>query len=699
MGNYGQMLPILTTFNNVKTIPRAATRKVIRRATACEPVPVLLLVLVHLCGPIELCQADTVLGEKAGRTHHAPPTPPPVAERTVPLDGMEAELSAASSTLYSIGEPTDEEQLYLELLNRARLHPQAEARILRDTSDAAVQSAYRYFRVDLNLLISQFSSIPTVPPLSMNAKLMAAARLHSRDMLTNAFQGHNGSDGRNPGARINAQGYNWVTYGENVYAWAESVWYGHAGFEVDWGTGVGGMQVPPGHRLNIHQANFREVGIGVVVGQNASVGPQLVTQDFADSIDAKPFITGVAYHDFNDNSFYDPGEGIAGVRVYVTGSSAHAITAGSGGYSVPVPGDGSYQVLFTSANGATLDQLAVAVSARRNVKVDFVPKYSPSMITGPTNPVVARSTLYRFTTSELAAGYQWKHRRRIPFTAVEGGEGSLNNITAATSPGYSVTVADAATGSKAFHLAHSQPEDQVITLNRALLVRASSQLIFASRLGWAAASQVARAQVSTNGGASWRDVWSRAGTGNSGQSTFVTYANSLGTFAGSEINIRFIYDLASGSYYSQTGSGAGWYLDDIRVTDAEEAIEEVVNDASNGTFSFVPDAPGDYVLSVRAKTGSRTLSWGPPLLVSSLPDGPTVRILGAPVVAGNRVELNFEVFGDTGAGFQVEHASEPEGPWTKDPSASFQAIVGGKRYRVNADRGDSVLYFFRIITR
>ena len=47
----------------------------------------------------------------------------------------------------------------------------------------------------------------------------------------------------------------------------------------------GGMQTGRGHRANIHSANFREIGVGVTLGTNGAIGPQLVTQDFGTSID------------------------------------------------------------------------------------------------------------------------------------------------------------------------------------------------------------------------------------------------------------------------------------------------------------------------------------------------------------------------------------------------------------------------------
>src|ERR1051326_1666592 len=197
-----------------------------------------------------------------GPTPQAPPPAPPIQGRAIPGDQTPGAPSPKGSTLYSIGQPTDEEQSYLEFLNRMRSNPTAEGQRLAVTTDPNVLSAYSFFSVDLNLMQSEFSTNPAVPPLAMNAELMTAARWHSGDMFTNVYQGHNQTNGTtvlNPGDRITANGYTWTTYGENVYSYAESVFHGHAGFAVDWGPGPGGMQTPAGHRANMLNGGFREV--------------------------------------------------------------------------------------------------------------------------------------------------------------------------------------------------------------------------------------------------------------------------------------------------------------------------------------------------------------------------------------------------------------------------------------------------------
>lgn len=302
-----------------------------------------------------------------------PPAPPIVSQSAI---GFPAE-DPSNPGLYSIGNPTNEEQYYLELINRARATPQAEGVRLATTTDQNVLGAYNSFGVNLVLMQAQFAVILPAPPLSMNATLMTAARAHSQNMLQNNYQGHNGPDGSLT-TRLQAytSGANGWSIGENVYAYSKSVWYGHAGFEVDWGgsAATGGMQSPPGHRVNIHSTQFREVGIGVVLGSNGGsggVGPQLVTQDFGSVGGLLPFVTGVVYRDLNANGFYDPGEGVGGVTVNVSDANYYAITAGSGGYSVPVPGSGSYTVTFSGGTVATA-QRTVTVSAAQNAKADYI---------------------------------------------------------------------------------------------------------------------------------------------------------------------------------------------------------------------------------------------------------------------------------------------------------------------------------------
>lgn len=313
---------------------------------------------------------------------------------------------------YVIGDPTDEEQLFLEFINRARADAMAEALRLRDTEDPDVLGAMQAFQVDVGLMEQQFATLAaSAQPLAFNPALIAAARLHSEDMFENVFQGHVSSSnppspnqpGDRPGDRAARQGYRFSRVAENVFAFARSVWHGHAGFNIDWGTGqdgsIGGMQNPPGHRLAIHDPDFREIGVGVREGTRTSgsttVGPLLVTQKFATPLGGgQPLITGIAWEDRGQTGFYTPGDGIGGVTVRVDGLSWHAVTTASGGYAIPVPGDGEYVVTFEGA-GFGPETQTISVSGGLNTKLDFHPATPAPAIESvdfdaPANRIIVR---------------------------------------------------------------------------------------------------------------------------------------------------------------------------------------------------------------------------------------------------------------------------------------------------------------------
>ncbi|MDA0657534.1 MAG: CAP domain-containing protein [Planctomycetota bacterium] len=306
--------------------------------------------------------------------------------------------SAFEKIPYSIGNPSSHAQQYLEYINRARADALAEATRLANSTDPDITSAYSFFGVTGANIVSQFNAYVQngcmsqfAQPLAFNEKLLQASELHTLDLFNNQFQGHVSSSnppspfqpGDTMGTRLNRVGYTFTTAAENVFSFADSVEQGHAGLDVDWGNSTNtasscynssfvgqGMQNPAGHRRSIHNDSYKEVGIGVINGTNGSVGPQLVTQNFA-SQGASTFVTGVVYQDLNGNNFYDLGEGRGGVRVDVDGSPYYAISTASGGYTVPVSGDGAYQVTF-SGGGFLNFVTGASVSGGKNVKVEYL---------------------------------------------------------------------------------------------------------------------------------------------------------------------------------------------------------------------------------------------------------------------------------------------------------------------------------------
>jgi hypothetical protein len=669
----------------------------------------LLFALGQSLGPITdsaLADPDTSPGSKSGfdgsLTRLAP------LEKRAPSLQAEKPRSASGLTLYSIGQPTDEEQLYLEYINRARRDPAAEGIRLQSVTDPDVLSNYQFYGVDLTLLASQLAAISSAPPLSMSAQLAAAARGHSLDMLTNAFQGHNGSDGSMITNRATNAGYFWDALGENVFSYAHSVEEGHDGFEADWGgdASTGGMQSPPHHRLNIHDTNFVEVGIGVIDGTNGMVGPQVVTEDFGNRPDATPFITGVVFYDLNGNGTYDLGEGLGGVTVTAPGSSYYAITANSGGYSVPVPANGTYPVTF-SLSGLADAQFSAMVAAGANVKIDYHPRYAPPTITGADQPAVNHSNAYSFSAVPGATAYQWKLDSFVADPFVEGAEDGLSNVTVVSSPGYSVLDSDVvASGANSFHLAHpgssnSPPSDQSLMLNGKFRSGPATQLSFSSRLGWATPDEVAHAQTSTDGGQNWQDVWTQAGSGDAGEMSFTTHSVSLEIPSGQLFQIRFVYSVG-GSFFPQPDPGVGLYLDNITVQGADELVNESINEIATGTsFNFDPPRPGLYTLSVRPQVSGRLFAFGPEKSVvaqtNTVPSA-VVQITSITRTADGHLAIGFTV-GNPGSGvYQVEAAPEVTGSWATDSSASVQ-IAGANAFQALVSPGVGPRRFYRVVAQ
>ena len=90
----------------------------------------------------------------------------------------------------------------------------------------------------------------SLPPLTLNAKLNAAAQGHARDMADHDKMTHDGSDGSTPAQRIERQHYNFRASGENVAEGQTSV----AEVMKGW------MNSPP-HKKNI-LGDFKEMGAG-----------------------------------------------------------------------------------------------------------------------------------------------------------------------------------------------------------------------------------------------------------------------------------------------------------------------------------------------------------------------------------------------------------------------------------------------------
>jgi hypothetical protein len=276
--------------------------------------------------------------------------PPLLAPRSAAAEQVEWTLHASPGGQH----PNADEQEMLWLMNRARSAPAAEGVFLATLDDPEVSSARGYFHVLLAVLQAEFLLIEPKPPAAFDARLYEAAYQHSLYLIANDAQNHTDQF-----LRISQAGFHGGAMRGNVFSYATSALYAHAGFNVDWGGDDGtGMQTGRGHRKAIMSTDgdYTNVGLAIVPESSPStrVGPLVVTGNYARASTSWPdhynrFVIGTVWQDANANDRYDAGEGFAGVTVTPGAGPYFAVTSAGGGYAIPVLEEGTLALTFSGA--------------------------------------------------------------------------------------------------------------------------------------------------------------------------------------------------------------------------------------------------------------------------------------------------------------------------------------------------------------
>lgn len=117
-----------------------------------------------------------------------------------------------------------------------------------------------------------------LPTLCVHRLLTRAARSHSQEMINKDYFAHESFNGETDIARMQrfgytSSGFSFVKYGENIYRGSGTSGTPSSAFR--W------WMNSPGHRANILDADFREVGIGVRTGDfQGQAGTSMYTVDF-----------------------------------------------------------------------------------------------------------------------------------------------------------------------------------------------------------------------------------------------------------------------------------------------------------------------------------------------------------------------------------------------------------------------------------
>ena len=269
-------------------------------------------------------------------------------------------------------QPSAYEQYMLELINRTRLDPDGEV----DRFNATINTYNNVYSSPRSLMISVTDGDANVTsdplqPLAFNSLLIESSKAHT-DWMLDADKFDHIEDGTGLGVflqdRLNAVGYNYSTAGENIALSSigrsipQHVLWAHEG-----------LFYSVGHRNNILNGNYREIGLGIAQGDFAGTNSIVVTQNFGKS-GSSVFLTGVAFDDLStDDNFYTIGEGLRGISIEAVRQGDHksftTTTKNAGGYQIALNG-GTYDIRF-SLDGTTLGSTSTFTINSENIKVDL----------------------------------------------------------------------------------------------------------------------------------------------------------------------------------------------------------------------------------------------------------------------------------------------------------------------------------------
>ena len=275
-------------------------------------------------------------------------------------------------------------------------------------------------------------------------------------------------------------------------------------------------------------------------------------------------------------------------------------------------------------------------------------------LTGPVQPPAAGAD-YQFSAAPLAASYQVQAAQ--PATAatwLENADTATPEITTDATGTYPVLQGAGSlsgiaftprSGSKSFHLCFPLdeseidylPHNQSFSLNGEFIPDATSSLQFREYFRWLFNVNRLSAEISTDGGNQWIEIYGRNGSYN--YAAGASYTNtgwdaawnlrtiSLAPWAGQPLRLRFILRPGSVSF-DGPDINHGCYLDDITLTNVRRLTASAVVTQYSTSFTLnsqltganlIPGSP--YLLRVRSQIGTRFMGYSAALTVVPLPPG------------------------------------------------------------------------------
>lgn len=175
-----------------------------------------------------------------------------VGDEIVAIYAMGTGLSVpAASTNYNVVTYTDENdgnQLYAVMLTRSG------AQMVSSNITTAEMLIFE--------LTNGFRALHGVNALTWNSLLATSAKTHAQDMASNDYFSHTSLSGASAGTRITGAGYDWRAYGENI----------SAGYGMNPFANINGWISSKGHRENMLNSSFKDLGVGVALSSGSSYG-------------------------------------------------------------------------------------------------------------------------------------------------------------------------------------------------------------------------------------------------------------------------------------------------------------------------------------------------------------------------------------------------------------------------------------------
>jgi len=338
----------------------------------------------------------------------------------------------------------------------------------------------------------------------------------------------------------------------------------------------------------------------------------------------------------------------------------------------------SYHVtVFDPAIPGT-DYVATAVSGPGQTPVNAAATYSCTPLAN-TN-----ATAYQWLTATLATGGFAEN------AANDQAADTLVNFTALSNPNYPLITNSDLDSSVCVHFVHNDMNTtpQILQCNQILFPGSNTVFSFASTIGYAFTNEVARVQVSADGGADWTDLFTDAGCNDpnasgfsSCENAFASYSLSLSNYAGQPVLLRFNYDfLPPYEYFFGADNYLGWLVENIALTNTQQILGMTTNTTATTNFTFTPTRTGNFTLQAAPVLFTQfPLSFGPVKTFGVIVQ-PLI-ILNSPVLTNRQVLLEFAVQNLTNATYHLLQTPQLGGSWTTNFGAAFVTNVPNQSYQ------------------